>query len=70
MEKEEMNIMKGHILAMFTGEAPFEPTVPFPQSHIIYAGSIHQANKIIKEGGYHLLLWNCLCIIELIAAKG
>ena len=50
-----MNIMKGHILAMFTGEAPFEPPVTFPQSHIIYAGSIHQAHQIIKEGGYFVV---------------
>ena len=47
--------MKGHILAMFTGEAPFEPPVTFPQSHIIHAGSVHQAHKIIKEGGYFVV---------------
>ena len=50
-----MHIMKGHILAMFTGGAPFEPSVTFPQSHIIYAGSIHEAHKIIKEGGYFVV---------------
>ena len=54
-EKDEMKIMKGHILAMFNGEAPFEPPVTFPQSHIIYAGSIHEAHKIIKEGGYFVV---------------
>ena len=50
-----MNIMKGHILAMFTGEAPFEPPVTFPQSNIMYASSIHEAHKIIKEGGYFVV---------------
>ena len=50
-----MHIMKGHILAMFTGEAPFEPPVTFPQSHIIYAGSVHQAHEIINEGGYFVV---------------
>ena len=50
-----MNIMKGHILDMFTGEAPFEPPVTFPQSHIIHAGSIHQAHEIIKKGGYFVV---------------
>ena len=47
--------MKGHILAMFTGGARFEPPVTFPQSHIIHAGSIHEAHKIIKEGGYFVV---------------
>ena len=50
-----MNIMKGHILAMFNGEAPFKPPVTFPQSHIICADSIQQAHKIIKEGGYFVV---------------
>ena len=54
-EEDEMKIMKGHILAMFTGEAPFMPPVTFPQSHIMYADSIQQAHKIIKEGGYFVV---------------
>ena len=55
MMEEELNIMKGHILALFTGKAPFKPPVTFPQSHIMYADSIHQAHKIIKEGGYFVV---------------
>ena len=54
MVEEEMNIMKGHILVMFSGEARSEPPVTFPQS-CRQAGSIHQAHKIIKEGGYFVV---------------
>ena len=52
MAEEEMEIMKGHISALFTGRVPFKPPVTFPQSHIIYADSIHQAHEIIEKCGY------------------
>ena len=55
MAEEEMRIMKGHISGLFTGRAPVKPPVTFPQSHIIYAGSISQAHKIIEEGGYFVI---------------
>ena len=55
MAEEEMKIMKGHISTMFSGKAPLKPPVTFPQSHIIYAGSIHQAHKIIQKGGYFVV---------------
>ena len=50
-----MQIMKGHISAMFSGKASLKPPVTFPQSHIIYAGSIQQAHEIIKKGGYFVV---------------
>ena len=52
MAEEEMRIMKGHISGLFTGRAPVKPPVTFPQSHIIYADSIHHAHEIIEKGGY------------------
>ena len=55
MAEEEMEIMKGHISALFTGRVPFKPPATFPQSHIIYAGSIRQANEIIEKGGYFVI---------------
>ena len=55
MAEEEMKIMKGHISALFTGRAPVNPPVTFPQSHIIYAGSISQAHEIIEKGGYFVI---------------
>ena len=50
-----MQIMKGHISAMFSGKASLKLPVTFPQSHIIYAGSIQQAHEIIKKGGYFVV---------------
>ena len=64
MAEEEMEIMKGHISALFTGRVPFKPPVTFPQSHIIYADSIHHAHEIIEKGGYTLL---CLVYIYCVA---
>ena len=52
--KKENNL-KEHLTALFTGKAPFDPPVTFPQSHIIYAENIRQAQEIIKEGGYFVL---------------
>ena len=52
---EERDIMKGYISAMFMGKAPSVAQVTFPQSHIIYAGSIREAHQIIQQGGYIVL---------------
>ena len=52
---EERDIMKGYISAMFMGKAPSVAQVTFPQSHIIYAGSIKDAHQIIAEGGFSVL---------------
>ena len=52
--KKENNL-KEHLTALFTGKAPFDPPVTFPQSHIIYAENIRHAQEIIKEGGYFVL---------------
>ena len=52
--KKENNL-KVHLTALFTGKEPFDPPVTFPQSHIIYAENIRQAQDIIKEGGYFVL---------------
>ena len=52
--KKENNL-KEHLTALFTGKEPFDPPVTFPQSHIIYAENIRQAQDIIKEGGYFVL---------------
>ena len=45
-----MEIMEGCISAMFIGKATPVTPLTFPQSHIIYAGSIHQAHEIKKCG--------------------
>ena len=52
---EEVEIMKGYLAAMFTGKAPSMAQVTFPQSHIIYAGSLREAHQIIEQGGYVVL---------------
>ena len=50
-----MDTLKGYVRAMFTGRVPFDPPVTFPESHKIYADSIHHAHEIIKKGGYFVV---------------
>ena len=48
--------LRDHLGSMFTGHVlPRCPTITFPQSSIIYADSLQQAHKILKDQGYFVV---------------
>ena len=48
--------LRDHLGSMFTGQVlPRCPTITFPQSSIIYADSLQQAHKILKDQGYFVV---------------
>ena len=48
--------LRDHLGSMFTGHVlPRCPTITFPQSSIIYADSLQQAHRILKDQGYFVV---------------